>query len=550
MRRGTVQNSADGRPAAGRLGAIAPRIGAPNRRNAALRPATLARRDVPLSPAACTLGAAAALALGAALGACGRDDRGDGEIGVSAAIRRAHARAATPRRPPPTSARWRPRTPSGSRLRAARRSAPPPRARSTPAPSSGRPPSRSPIRATGTPRSPRSVLMAPPLRAPLLLTDQGELPGDTRGRARAPRSRPERPSRAARRRSGWRRRADPGRRPAHRVDRRRRPVHARRRRRRVQRARSRGATAAASSSSPPTTRPSRCPPPPGRRSPATRSCSPRAARSPARRVARCARTASRGSTCSGRARPSRARSSVSSASSARSRESPAAARRRRRSRSRASSTGLRLGRRRPRARARVREPRPPAGRRRRRAALGERELRPAAAHRRRRRAAASRCATTCTTSSPGYSQRPGARGLQSRLDHRRRADDLAPRTQARIDSLLEIAADPTDSTAVTVSQAEHPDRLRRGPRVTVEDVRAADGRLHAAFRAADAQPHRAADRATCRPTIPRASRASARSRGSTRSASPASMRGHRAEQGLGAAGLGLGPGVPRSTLAR
>ena len=72
---------------------------------------------------------------------------------------------------------------------------------------------------------------------------------------------------------------------------------------------------------------------------------------------------------------------------------------------------------------------PPARRGRRRAAVGERHVRPAAARRRRRRA--RRAARRLPARHPaGLRERPGARRLQSRLDHRRRDGDVDRRAVA------------------------------------------------------------------------------------------------------------------------
>ena len=113
-----------------------------------------------------------------------------------------------------------------------------------------------------------------------------------------------------------------------------------------------------------------------------------------------------------------------------------------------------------------------ARRRRRGAALGVRDLRPAAARHRGQRPAGA--AAGLPARHPArLRQGPGARGLQPRLDDRRRERRLGRRPGA--DRLA--ARDPgrrrrrrrVDSRAV--AEAEQPERLRPEHRVTVDDVR-------------------------------------------------------------------------------
>ena len=84
-----------------------------------------------------------------------------------------------------------------------------------------------------------------------------------------------------------------------------------------------------------------------------------------------------------------------------------------------------------------------------------------------------------------------------------------------------------------MSQAEHPDRLRPGHDVTVEDVRQLMGASTPHFALQLRERIRAADPRACRPTTRRASRASARSRGSTRSRYAGEVRGEPAQRGHG-----------------
>ena len=116
---------------------------------------------------------------------------------------------------------------------------------------------------------------------------------------------------------------------------------------------------------------------------------------------------------------------------------------------------------------------------------------------------------------PGYEERPGARRLQSRLDHRRRGRDLASPSQARIDALLEIV--PVGQTASSLP-ADERGRATRAPRPghesTVEDVRQLMGASTPHF-ALQIRNRIRRLIAACPPTTRRASRASARSRASS-----------------------------------
>ena len=304
--------------------------------------------------------------------------------------------------------------------------------------------------------------MAPPLRAPLLLTDQGELPGDTAPRSSdlRPTGAPEAGRRAGDPPGGGRR---PRRRPAHGVDPRRRPVHARRRRRRVPRA---GRAALQPQ------RRRRARRRPGLRDARRRlggevrrpdpvRLAPLAPRPDTR--ARCERTASRGSTCSGRARPSHAsvetRARQARHGHADHRRQPAddgdrlrALRRRR----------LRLGRSSTPATASCSPT--PTGR-----------WTPAASRRSRRAGPTARCCSSPTTAScreslreylqrhpPGYSSDP-VRGVYNRAWIVGRADAISSAAQDEIDSLLEITA-VSRSTDSTVSEAENPAAQREAQR--------------------------------------------------------------------------------------
>ena len=154
-----------------------------------------------------------------------------------------------------------------------------------------------------------AVLVSAPLRAPLLLSDGGELPGASAEAldALAPTGASELGGAqivrvgevaGARRLSlhDDRRRATRARSPPRSTACRPPPS---------------GTPAARSSSPQPTAPRSRCRPPAGRRRPATRCCSCTATRSPARPSPRCRRTAARASTCSGR--PSASSAEASSA---------------------------------------------------------------------------------------------------------------------------------------------------------------------------------------------------------------------------------------------
>ena len=360
-----------------------------------------------------------------------------------------------------------------------------------------------------------AVLMAPPLRAPLLLTDQGELPGDTAAaldRLR-PRGAPAAANAQAIRLAAA---ADPGRglRTASiaGADPYTLAANVAEYRARIARRYSRSvvvvpaddpayampAAAWAAKSGDPVlfTARTRCPPD------AARAACPRA---PAR------------STCSARARWSRAGSSARSAASAPSRGSPAGRRRRRRSPSRASSRATSGGASSiPGHGLVVADPRRPldagsaaplsssgsygplllagddGGLPR---ALGDylRDIR------------------------PGYSSDP-VRGVYNRAWIVGGTDAISAGPRAR----------STNCSRSPPSTAAPPHERSRRPRPQHEARRQrrgrarADGRLDAALRAPAPQPDRAPDRAAPAPTTRRGSRASGRSRGSTRSASPAS----------------------------
>ena len=106
-----------------------------------------------------------------------------------------------------------------------------------------------------------------------------------------------------------------------------------------------------------------------------------------------------------------------------------------------------------------------------------------------------------------YAGRPDRRGLQPRLGDRRPDHDLGRGPGRR------WTASWRWCRRTRMSQAEHPDRLRPGREVTVDDVRAADGRLHPPFRVAAARADPRADPWSARRSSRPGSRASARSPG-------------------------------------
>ena len=271
-------------------------------------------------------------------------------------------------------------------------------------------------------------LMSRPLRSPILLSDGEDLPDATKSaldelgahRRREGRQRPGHPRRQdgeargrAHHRPRGRRpgRARPGDRPPpHRGG---RGAEPRGGRRALERARS-----------------SRCPPPAGRRRPATRCCGATATRSPPPPRPPSPRTGARASTCSGP--PSVISDAVRQGARRARDDAPHLRRGARRERDRLRALhrrALRLERGRPRPRARVREHHAPRRRRRGRAALGRGHLRAAAARHRGQRAAAPAAGVPARRPAR-LRRRPRARGLQPRLDHRRREGDLGRRPVA------------------------------------------------------------------------------------------------------------------------
>ena len=133
---------------------------------------------------------------------------------------------------------------------------------------------------------------------------------------------------------------------------------------------------------------------------------------------------------------------------------------------------------------------------------------------------------------PGYRSRPGARGLQSRLDRRGRpgagADGAGPPGRAPRDR--PVTRPSAQGEHVPVSQAEHPDRLQ--PRGHRRGRARALRRLHPALRAAAAQPHRPAHRATCRADHPARIEGEREIARLTALGFTGEVRGHPGEEGL------------------
>ena len=346
-----------------------------------------------------------------------------------------------------------------------------------------------------------AALMAPPLRAPILLTD-GERPagGDLdRPRHAQADGRP-----AARRRAG-----DRGRNGA-------------RARRRCARGASPAATrstlaAAIDALRAPTSagRPSQnvvivsaeraprspCRPRPGRRSPATPCCSRSATAARARRGRRSGGTSGRTSTCSARER-------VISASVERAlrrlgrvqRIAGPHAGRRTRSRSRATPTRPSAGACATRATASCSRTRTARSTRRPRPrSAAQRQVRSAAAARRRRRRSRGPLENFLLDIQPGYRFDP-VRGVynhawmlgdESAIERRGAGADrrAAPRSCAYGTRSCEVRR-----TLSGMSGAERPDRLAPEHRVTVDDVRELVGAGDPPLRAADPRPRRAPDR--------------------------------------------------------
>ena len=146
------------------------------------------------------------------------------------------------------------------------------------------------------------------------------------------------------------------------------------------------------------------------------------------------------------------------------------------------------------------------------AALGQRLLRPAAAARHRPPGSTAPWASTCSTSSPATPAIPCAASTITAGSWETIAPSRWRRRPASTPSWRSRRPRPARRRPAARERSREPHPQGPRPRGHGRRRPPADGRVHAALRAADPQPHRAADRAGCPRTTRPASRASARSR--------------------------------------